>query len=44
VASTMACDVITGRSRAWIPAAAATASLLHDVGKRVLAEALTPTS
>ena len=42
VASTMACDVITGRSRAWIPAAAATASLLHDVGKLVLAEALTP--
>jgi HD-like signal output (HDOD) protein len=42
VASTMACDVITGRSRAWIPAAAATAALLHDVGKLVLAEALTP--
>ncbi len=42
VASTIACDVISARSRVRIPAAAATAALLHDVGKLVLAEALTP--
>jgi HD-like signal output (HDOD) protein len=42
VAATIACDIINFRSRVWVPAAAATAALLHDVGKLVLVEALTP--
>jgi HD-like signal output (HDOD) protein len=41
VAATIACDVVSFRSSVWVPGAA-TAALLHDVGKLVLAEALTP--
>jgi HD-like signal output (HDOD) protein len=42
VTATIACDIVNFRSKVWVPAAAATAALLHDVGKLVLAEALTP--
>jgi len=42
VAATIACEIVNFRSRVWVPAAAATAALLHDVGKLVLAEALSP--
>ncbi len=42
VAATIACDVVSLRSKVWVPAAASTAALLHDVGKLVLGEALSP--
>ena len=42
VATAVACEVVKGFAAVEVPVAAMTAALLHDIGKLVLAETLTP--